>query len=275
MNSVAIWNELRDVSIITKGWVMENPDERWPHELLGPDEFFQDVHKFCSDMASLTAHKETNMEWSIFVRAIDEIGQLITSILNEYSANRFMSCLVISRSAKELALTLWWALSEDALYEWREYSICKDIEGSKEIVSMLENGLSGKWEQAWGVNSRQDAVDGLHLARIKVDQLQTLKDGLPYPSGKLWGDLKKRWEPGSKEWARRLNSIQSEPEYPYVPWDDLCISENLMLNGYAHARSRVHDAALTPGDVMHELIKVMILTSHFVIAAFNGKFQQT
>ena len=232
-------------------WVLTQEREGQDCGISDPAAFFQVTRDFSNALERMAKlEKETDREWSISLFALVELAQLVTATLSELTQGRFISCLILLRPAQELAQTVRYALKEGALIEWYEYSIEKDIRDFRQQISIIEDGISGNWPFGFNPESAKEAI--AH-GNTKIQELESLKLGLgDRQSSKGWTSIEKRWQPTSKEFARRLKGLD-----PHLPLQDLHTSSWITLNGYVHARSREFSAPPNLNDVMSQLLRTM------------------
>ena len=129
---------------------------------------------------------------------------------------------------------------------------------------MIEDGIGGKWPP--GV-SPEEAKEQIAHCNNRIQELKDLKLELgDQKSGKSWGKLKTHWQPSSKEFAERLKGLDSQ-----LPLSDMHTSSWMMLNGYAHARSRELSPPTKLDGVMLQFLGAMF---HINLAGIelNEKF---
>ena len=236
-------------------WVLAQEREGQGYGIPDPTRFFQAARDFSNALQRMaTLEKEKDLEWEISIRALVELAQIVTAVLSELIQDRPISCLILLRPAQELAQTVQHALKEGELLEWYEYSIEKDIRDYKQQISTIEDGLCGNWPSGF---DQEQAKEGIAHGNNKIQELGDLKLELgDRQSGKSWSSLKKRWEPSSKEFAKRLKGL-----HPQLPLSDLHISSWIVLNAYVHARSREFSAPPKMDSVIWQLRQAMYYTN--------------
>lgn len=214
---------------------------------------FQKIREFSQALEVLERQQEeASLEQRVAVTAFMEIAEFATGAILEMTEGRHTSTMALLRPMQELALTVWWAIKQDKIIEWYEYSIRNDLEDLKSLESIVrKEGLRANWTNA---DLEQRTEETMEEWRNQTKELNSRLDNLGNrKSGKEWKDLRKYWRPGAKELAERMRELGDE-----IPFDDIHISNCITLNGYIHARSRECSRPLKLDSVKTQLMMTMV-----------------
>ena len=251
-----ISQQLSQAADIAQQWILTQKQNGDIYNLSDPDEFFNNIRTFSKALENFAELKKTpQLEWRISLSTLTELAQLITAILSELTQGRSIACLILLRSLQEIAHTARYALNQNALIEWHEYSIRKDMRDIKTMKSILKDGLDKYWPPGTDLEL---AEKGIQVQESRLEELKSLHNKLgKKQSGKQWSELKDRWEPSSAEFAKRLRQIDTT-----LPLENIQIASWLALNGYVHARSRDYDPYPPTDHVLGQLLISMVYLNY-------------
>ena len=221
---------------LTEQWFSEQEYNSEYHISCDPTDVLQAARKLSTALGKVPDPDEPSLEWRIFIHALTELAQMVTTTLSELTQGRFISCLIMTRPAQELAQTVWHALKNEKLVEWYQYSILKDIEDWQEIQSMVERTLTEEAVKSDQLSTEieESGKEEINKCEARIRELKALETALGNSlSEEEWRKLKTYWQPRSEIFAERL-----EGHNPQARLDNIQKANWLALNGYLHARSR-------------------------------------
>ena len=250
MNKLACCLQLPENTDTTEKWMLSQlktaSEEYLPL-------IIQEIRHFGHALEKLSEGDKSNekVEKRILLHAFIELAEMLTTVLSEMNQGRFTSCLIMLRPIQELACTITFAVEEEKLIEWYEYSIRKDIRDYKELKSMIEGEInSDLYDTCEQAEQAREVID---FYNVKLRKLRDLKTELGTNwSAKEQRHLNKKWQAGSKEIASRMKHWDKR-----IPFDGIIISSWMTLNGYIHARSREFSPTPTLGEVLSQLLQAI------------------
>ena len=266
--STEISQDLIEAANTTEQWLSNTGINPPNLTTANPEEILFNIKIIGEALVTLSNHKKAKtLKWRIYLSAHQDLAQLITAILNQLTQKQFMPCLILLRSAQELAQTTRTAIEQDALFEWYEYSIRKDMKDIKQIKLLAQTNAEND-------NSTKDSFPSLGEVILQLDtklkNRKALQDELSKnQSRKPWNELRRRWEPHSEDFAKILKDLDPTNNLP-----NMHLASWFILNGYVHARSRAFGHQSTATDVINQLSVTMIyikLLGKEFVERFNPK----